>query len=62
MFNLLDNLARRLVRQGLRKAVLEGSTIWAVIGAAALLFSMARTIAADIARLKRSRRSAGEPA
>jgi TRAP-type transport system small permease protein len=33
-----------------------------VIGAAALLFSMARTIAADIARLKRSRRSAGEPA
>jgi TRAP-type transport system small permease protein len=33
-----------------------------VVGAAALLFSMARTIAADIARLKRSRRSAGEPA
>ena len=33
-----------------------------VVGAAALLFSMARTFAADIARLKRSRRSAGEPA
>jgi TRAP-type transport system small permease protein len=33
-----------------------------VVGAAALLFSMARTIAADIAGLKRSRRGAGEPA
>jgi TRAP-type C4-dicarboxylate transport system permease small subunit len=33
-----------------------------VVGAAALLFSMARTLAADIARLKRSRRGAGEPA
>jgi TRAP-type C4-dicarboxylate transport system permease small subunit len=32
------------------------------IGAAALLFSMARTLVADIARLKRSRRGAGEPA
>lgn len=33
-----------------------------VVGAAALLFSMVRTLAADIARLKRSRRCAGEPA
>src|SRR6266478_2260477 len=33
-----------------------------VVGAAALLFSMARTLAADIARLRRSRRGAGEPA
>jgi TRAP-type C4-dicarboxylate transport system permease small subunit len=33
-----------------------------VVGAAALLFSMARTLAADIARLKRSRDGAGEPA
>ena len=33
-----------------------------VVGAAALLFSMARTLVADIARLKRSRRGAGEPA
>ncbi len=32
------------------------------VGAAALLFSMARTLAADIARLKRSRDGAGEPA
>jgi TRAP-type transport system small permease protein len=32
------------------------------VGAAALLFSMARTLAADIARLKRSRQDAGEPA
>jgi len=32
------------------------------VGAAALLFSMARTLVADIARLKRSRRGAGEPA
>src|SRR5260370_32481425 len=31
-------------------------------GAAALLLSIARTLAADIARLKRSRRGAGEPA
>jgi TRAP-type transport system small permease protein len=33
-----------------------------VVGAAALLFSMTRTLVADIARLKRSRRGAGEPA
>jgi TRAP-type C4-dicarboxylate transport system permease small subunit len=33
-----------------------------VVGAAALVFSMARTLAADIARLKRSRDGAGEPA
>jgi len=33
-----------------------------VVGAAALLFSMARTLAADVARLKRSRHSGGEPA
>jgi TRAP-type C4-dicarboxylate transport system permease small subunit len=33
-----------------------------VVGAAALLVSMARTLAADIARLKRSRQDAGEPA
>ena len=32
------------------------------VGAAALLFSMARTLAADIATLKRSRDGAGEPA
>ena len=37
MFNFIDNVARRLVRQGLRKALLEGSTFWAVIGAAALV-------------------------
>jgi TRAP-type C4-dicarboxylate transport system permease small subunit len=33
-----------------------------VVGAAALLFSMVRTLAADIARLKRSKDGAGEPA
>jgi TRAP-type transport system small permease protein len=33
-----------------------------VVGAAALLFAMVRTLMADIARLKRSRRTAGEPA
>jgi len=33
-----------------------------VVGAAALLFSMARTLAADVARLKRSRHGGGEPA
>jgi TRAP-type C4-dicarboxylate transport system permease small subunit len=33
-----------------------------VVGAAALLFSMTRTLAADIARLRRSRCGAGEPA
>ena len=32
-----------------------------VVGAAALLFSMARTLVADIARLKRSRHGGGEP-
>jgi TRAP-type transport system small permease protein len=32
------------------------------VGAAALLFSMARTLMADIARLRRLRRGAGEPA
>jgi hypothetical protein len=32
-----------------------------VVGAAALLFAMVRTLMADIARLKRSRRAAGEP-
>jgi TRAP-type transport system small permease protein len=32
------------------------------VGAAALLFSMTRTLAADIAMLKRSRRKTGEPA
>lgn len=32
-----------------------------VVGAAALLFTMVRTLMADIARLKRSRRAAGEP-
>jgi TRAP-type C4-dicarboxylate transport system permease small subunit len=33
-----------------------------VVGAAALLFSMVRTLAADIARLKQSKVGAGEPA
>jgi TRAP-type transport system small permease protein len=33
-----------------------------VVGALALLFAMVRTLVADIARLKRSRRAAGEPA
>jgi TRAP-type C4-dicarboxylate transport system permease small subunit len=33
-----------------------------VAGAAALLFAMVRTLVANIARLKRSRRAAGEPA
>jgi TRAP-type C4-dicarboxylate transport system permease small subunit len=33
-----------------------------VVGAAALLFSMMRTLVADIARLRRSGRGAGEPA
>jgi TRAP-type transport system small permease protein len=33
-----------------------------VVGAAALLFAMVRTLMADIARLKRSRRAAGESA
>ena len=32
-----------------------------VVGAAALLFSMSRTLVADIARLKRSRHGGGEP-
>ena len=44
-----------------------GTPLWLprlamVVGAAALLSSMARTLVADIARLKRSRRGAGEPA
>jgi TRAP-type C4-dicarboxylate transport system permease small subunit len=33
-----------------------------VVGAAALLFSMSRTLVADLARLKQSGRGAGEPA
>jgi hypothetical protein len=37
MFNLFDNLARRLVRRGLRQGLLEGSTAWLLIGAFAWL-------------------------
>jgi hypothetical protein len=33
-----------------------------VVGAAALVFSMARTLATDIGRVKRSKDGAGEPA
>jgi hypothetical protein len=33
-----------------------------MVGAMALLFSMVRTLAADIARLKQSKAGAGEPA
>jgi len=37
MFGLIDSVARRLVRRGLRQGVLEGSAMWLVIAALAWL-------------------------
>jgi len=37
VFGLVDSLARRLVRRGLRQGLLGGSTAWVAIGAAAWL-------------------------
>jgi hypothetical protein len=37
VFGLVDSLARRLVRRGLRDGLIGGSTVWAVVGAAAWL-------------------------
>jgi hypothetical protein len=37
MFGLLDGLARRLIRHGLRRGVLEGDLRWVVIAAGALV-------------------------
>ena len=37
MFGLVDALARRLVKRGIRQGLIEGSTAWLVIGALAWL-------------------------
>jgi len=37
MFGLIDSVARRLVRRGLRQGVLEGNALWLVIAAVAWL-------------------------
>src|ERR1700689_5380362 len=37
MLGLVDNLARRIVRRGFRRGLIEGSSIWLVAGALAWL-------------------------
>jgi hypothetical protein len=37
MLGLVDSLARRLVRRSLRRGLLEGSSVWLVVGAVAWL-------------------------
>ena len=38
MRDRLDRLARRLVRDGLRRGVFEGSDVWLALGSVALLY------------------------
>ena len=37
MFGLIDSVARRLVRRGLRQGLLEGNAMWLVVAASAWL-------------------------
>jgi hypothetical protein len=58
MFALLDNVARRLVRRGVRRGLLEGSTAWVGIGAVALLVRL--LIRPETPRVVREELSLGE--
>jgi hypothetical protein len=40
VLTFVDNLARRLVRQGLRRGLLEGNPAWVAVLAFALLFRL----------------------
>ena len=37
MFGLIDTVARKLIRRGLRQGLIEGSALWLAIGAVAWL-------------------------